>query len=60
MMIQSPDPEAEPEQLTGYLEEEDDGEDMYTVAPEGATGDELMSSWITVPASLVEDLDEMR
>lgn len=48
-----------PQRLVGYVEESRSGA-TYTVAPDDAVGYDLMSQWITAPASFVECLESMR
>lgn len=46
--------------LVGYTETDRDGEETYTVAPAGASETEVVTTWLTVSADAVVDLDEMR
>lgn len=53
-------PPDESPDLRGYVETTPDGETVYTAAPVDVSGYERMSCWVTVPTSLVADLEEMR
>lgn len=56
--VAQPDPA--PPSLSAWIERNNDGPDMYTAAPGDATGVDLMSHWLTVPADFVCELAEMR
>jgi len=60
MSIRHRERDGERPQLIGYVEEESDGTTTYTIAPDDVTGYDLMSQWITAPATLVRSLDAMR
>lgn len=53
-------PDATPPRLSAWIERNADGPDTYTVAPGEATGIDLMTRWLTVPADIVRDTSEMR
>lgn len=60
MSIRHREQDGESQQLIGYVEEECDGSATYTIAPDDVTGYDLMSQWITAPATVVRSLDAMR